>query len=265
MKVLVTGSNSFVGKNMVAYLSHQPEWQIDSWDWDPDVETWPNLRPYDWVIHLDSVVSDNVEEVLFRNFDFSCWLFKECQHHGVNLQYASSSDVYGNTKDFSEYAECHPITPFAWSKYLFDRWAFQQTQTNFVQGFRYFNLYGKWMHLDSNHLMHVWREQARKTGQVIVPNGADLIKRDWIWVGDTCRLQVDFINSVKGSGIWNVGSGLSHSLLDIAEEIAAQEKAEVIASGTEDVKITCANLRHLKETLGKRKWLNVYEWLETES
>jgi hypothetical protein len=27
---------------------------------------------------------------------------------------------------------------------------------------------------------------------------------------------------------------------------------------------TKADLVHLKETIGKRKWLNVYEWLEQE-
>jgi len=27
---------------------------------------------------------------------------------------------------------------------------------------------------------------------------------------------------------------------------------------------TCADLTHLKETIGKRKWLNVYEWLDLE-
>ena len=277
MRVLVTGSNGFIGRNMMSYLGHQPEWQVDGWDWNPDKEQWPDVIEYDWVIHLGAIADmteTDVEKVMHQNFDFSCWLFKECQKHGVDFQYASSSSVYGNTKNFSEYAPCSPQTPYAWSKYLFDRWVFQQPHTTaFVQGFRYFNVYGKWMHLRGHraNAIHKWREQARKDGYIEVWETADKIKRDWTWVGDVCKLHLDFINTVKGSGIWNVGSGLSHSFLDIAEEIAEQEGVELrkIPVPEEEKQrmrsVTCADLTHLKETVGRRKWLNVYEWLELEA
>ena len=275
MKILITGCNGFIGKNMMSYLGHQPEWQVDGWDWTSDKNSWPSVMEYDWVIHLGAIADmteKDVEKVMFQNFDFSCWLFSECQKHKVNLQYASTSSVYGNTKDFSEYAPCRPQTPYAWSKYLFDRWAFQQKQHSFVQGFRYFNVYGKWMYLRETraNAIYKWREQARKQGCVEVWENADKIKRDWTWVGDVCKLHLDFINTVKGSGIWNVGSGLSHSFLDIAEYIAEQEQVELkIISVPEEEKnrwrsYTCADLAHLKETVGKRKWLNVYEWLDLE-
>ncbi len=275
MKVLITGCNGFIGKNMMSYLGHQPEWQVDGWDWTSNKKEWPKVINYDWVIHLGAVADmteTDVEKVMFQNYDFSCWLFLECQKHGVNLQYASSSSVYGDTKDFSEYAVCSPQTPYAWSKYLFDRWAFQQPQHNFVQGFRYFNVYGKWMHLRGRraNAIYKWRQQAKKEGKIEVWNNADKVKRDWTWVGDICKLHLDFITTVKGSGIWNVGSGLSHSFLDIAEYIAEQEDVPIIYIDPPlEEKLrwrnyTCANLTHLKETIGKRKWLNVYEWLDLE-
>lgn len=275
MNILITGCNGFIGKNMMSYLGHQPDWQIDGWDWNSDKKEWPKVINYDWVIHLGAIADmteTDVEKVMLHNFDFSCWLFQQCQKHNVNLQYASSSSVYGNTRDFSEYAACHPQTPYAWSKYLFDRWVFQQPQRAFVQGFRYFNVYGKWMHLREKraNAIYKWREQARKQGVVEVWHNADKIKRDWTWVGDVCKLHLDFINTVKGSGIWNVGSGLSHSFLDIAEYIAEQENVPLkFIDPPEDEKSrwrtsTCADLAHLKETIGSRKWLNVYEWLDLE-
>ncbi len=142
-----------------------------------------------------------------------------------------------------------------------------------VQGFRYFNVYGKWMHLRGSraNAIYKWRQQARKQGYIEVWEGAENIFRDWTWVGDVCRLHTDFIEQVKGSGIWNVGSGLPHSFLDIAETIAEQEGVEIqrIPIPEEEktrmrVK-TCANLEKLKSTIGKRPWLNVYEWLDLES
>jgi ADP-L-glycero-D-manno-heptose 6-epimerase len=275
MKILVTGSEGFIGKNMVAFLSYQPEWQVDGWDWDADESCWPDVRDYDWVIHLGAIADmtdTDVEKVMHQNFDFSCWLFKECQHYGVNLQYASSSSVYGNTKDFSEYAPCNPQTAYAWSKYLFDRWAFQQRQTNFVQGFRYFNVYGKWMHLRGHRANAIskWTDQARKEKRIDVWENAEHIYRDWTWVGDICQLHLDFILKVKGSGIWNAGAGLPHSFLDIAEAIAEREGVpiNIIPMPNDEAgrfrQKTCADLSHLKETIGKRKWLNVYEWLDLE-
>ena len=274
MRVLITGSEGFIGKNMMAFLSHQPDWEVNGWDWHPTER--PDVSTYDWVIHLGAVADmtdSDIDKVLYQNYDFSCWLFNECQQHGVNLQYASSSSVYGNTKDFSEYSMCQPQTVYAWSKYLFDRWVFNQHPTIFVQGFRYFNVYGKWMHLRGTraNAIHKWTEQARKQGYIEVWDNAEHIYRDWTWVGDICQLQLDFINTVKGSGIWNVGSGLSHSFLDIAEAIADQTSAEIRtipmpdAEKTRFRQKTCADLKHLKETIGKRKWLNVYEWIELDS
>ena len=127
MKVLITGSEGFIGKNMSAFLSSQPEWEVDGWEWDPN--EFPDVRTYDWVIHLGAIADmteTDVDKVLTQNLEFSQRLFNECNRHGVHLQYASSSSVYGNTKDTSEYAPCYPQTAYAWSKYLFDRWVFQQ-------------------------------------------------------------------------------------------------------------------------------------------
>ena len=274
MKILVTGHQGFIGRNMISWLGQEEGWHVEGWDWDPT--DWPDVRDYDWVIHLGGIADmtdTDVDKILHQNLEFSQWLFTECQHNGVHLQYASSSSVYSNTKNFAEHAPCLPQTPYAWSKYLFDRWVFNQHPTIYVQGFRYFNVYGKWMNVRGkrSNAIHKWRQQARKDGYIEVWDNADKIKRDWTWVGDVCKLHVDFIKTVNGSGIWNVGSGLPHSFLDIAEYIAEQEGVElrtVSAPPEENDRMrwtTCADLTLLKQTVGKRKWLNVYEWLDHET
>ena len=256
---------------MVGWLQQEEGWQVDGWEWHSNLVL-PDIKIYDWVVHLGAIAdmtNTDVDAILRQNLEFSQWLFKECNSHGVHLQYASSSSVYGNTKDFSEYAPCYPQTAYSWSKFLFDRWVFQQPMSIYVQGFRYFNVYGKYMHLRGNraNIIYKWQKQARKEGKLTVWEGAENIKRDWTWVGDVCRLHMDFIKEVKGSGIWNCGSGLAHSFLDIAEEIAEIEgaKIEFVPIPTEELQRmrykTCANLKHLKETVGKRKWLNVFEYL----
>ena len=270
MRILVTGHEGFIGRNMMDWCHQQFEWEVEGWEYDPN--NLPDVSKYNWVIHLGAVAdmtNDDVDLFMERNFEFSQWLFNECNVHGTNLQYASSSSVYGDTKDYSEYGKCYPQTPYAWSKYLFDRWVFQQEQKIMVQGFRYFNVYGKYMHLRGkrSNAIHKWREQARKEGKLTVWENAEHVYRDWTWVGDVCRLHIDFINDVKGSGIWNVGTGLSHSFLDIAEEIAEQEGVDIEFVPVPETEKTRfrhkvkADLKHLKETVGKRKWLNVFEFL----
>jgi ADP-L-glycero-D-manno-heptose 6-epimerase len=270
MRILVTGHEGFIGKNLLAWLNQEEGWHIDGYEWHPTER--PDVANYDWVIHLGAIADmscTDVEAIMTQNLEFSQWLFNECNYHGVHLQYASSSSVYGNTKDFSEYAPCHPQTPYAWSKFLFDRWVFQQDIKIYVQGFRYFNVYGRYNHLRGKRANAItkWREQARKEGKITVWENAEHIYRDWTHVQDVCRLHIDFIKTVNGSGIWNCGAGLAHSFLDIAEEIAEQENVpiEFIPMPVEErtrmrVK-TKADLTHLKATVGKRKWLNVFEYL----
>jgi ADP-L-glycero-D-manno-heptose 6-epimerase len=267
MKILVTGHNGFIGRNMVEWLSAEG-WQVEGWDYDP--ENLPDVKKYQWVIHLGALTdksNTDIDKFMIQNYEFSQWLFNECQLNEVHLQYASTSAVYGYGKDFSETAECKPLTPYAISKYVFDRWAFRQpAHSAFVHGFRYFNVYGKYMHLRGNqaNIIYKWQEEARKTGQLSVWHTADQVKRDWVWVGDVCKVHIDFIKNVHGSGIWNVGSGLAHSYLDIAEAIAEQEDAviTVVESKGNDIRYkTCADLTLLKATIGKRQWLNVFEYI----
>jgi ADP-L-glycero-D-manno-heptose 6-epimerase len=239
----------------MAYL-HQQGHDVEGWEWDP--KDFPDVRPYDWVVHLGAIADmteTDVDKVLQQNLEFSQQLFNDCNKHGVHLQYASSSSVYGNTKDTSEYAPCYPQTPYAWSKYLFDRWVFNQKPTIMVQGFRYFNVYGKWMHLRGSraNAIYKWRQEARKEGKITVWENAEHVYRDWTWVGDICRLQTDFMTTVNGSGIWNVGTGSPTSFEAVAKEIAKKYNAEIdYIPMPDDIKnqyqkYTCADLTNLRK------------------
>lgn len=267
-RFLVTGYNEFIGRNMIEWLRHE-DWVVEGWAWTDDRDHWPHVNDYDWVIHCveEKDHTQSLDHLLIKNFDFSCWLFTQCNRYGTNLQFISSHEVYGKTRDFSEFSECHPINNYAWTKLLFDHWVFQQQPLNIcVQGFRHFEVYGQYMNLSTRHCdLYKFRQQAQSLGHITVPENADRIKKDFVWVGDVCKLHIDFIKTVVGSGIWNCGSGLSHSIFDIADEIAGQEGVYVDNSlDYNNLMYNCADLTHLKKTIGRRKWLNVFEYIHYE-
>ena len=119
MRILVTGHKGFIGSNMVKELRDH---DVDTYDWDGVV---PGVMDYDWVIHMGAISSTtetDIEKVLTQNLDFSIALYDQCKRFGVNFQYSSSASVYGRGTEFNEESPVDPRTPYAWSKYLFERY-----------------------------------------------------------------------------------------------------------------------------------------------
>jgi ADP-L-glycero-D-manno-heptose 6-epimerase len=267
MKILVTGHKGFIGTNMVWFLTERGH-EVTTYDWDDGVLA---INPVDQVIHLGAIADmteTDTEKVLRQNLDFSIYLFQECNRLGINLQYASSSSVYGNTKNFAEDSACSPQTPYAWSKYLFDRWLSTQQKRIIVQGFRYFNVYGPHMGLRGRRAsaIYKWIKQGQENGFIEVWEDADQIYRDWTHVSDICLLHERFFN-IRDSGVWNVGPGRAYSFREIAESIADKYGFDVITHKMPQEEaprfrqITCANLLNLNKTVGYISWRDVKDYI----
>jgi ADP-L-glycero-D-manno-heptose 6-epimerase len=258
MKILITGYKGFIGQNMVNALKDNHELSLYEWGEEP-----PDFEDLDWCIHLGAISSTaekNVEKVMKQNHDFSCVILMACQMNGVNLQYASSASVYGLGQDFKEDAPKSPQSPYAWSKYLFDRNVeSQKFKDIIVQGFRYFNVYGPHEdHKDQPSPHHAFTKQAEATGVIKLFEGSEDFRRDFIPVQEVIDIHKKFFN-VTESGIWNVGTGTPTSFKNIAETIAARHDAKIeyipmpehLAKQYQ--KYTCADLNKLNATLNDPK------------
>ena len=259
MKILITGHQGFIGQNMMEALSSEHE--VDGLEWN---DALPNLLGYDWVIHLGAITSTtehDVEKVMEYNYDFSRYLLIECEKAGVNLQYASSASVYGTYREFKEDSLKFPKSPYAWSKYLFDRFFekfAEQGRWNKikVQGFRYFNVYGPYEDHKGEQAspFHKFTTQAKETGVIKLFEGSDRFFRDFIHVNDVVDIHKKFLK-INKSGIFNVGTGKPRSFEDVAKEIAAQHNATIeYVPMLDNLKnqyqeFTCADLTHLEDTL----------------
>ena len=227
MKILITGYKGFIGKNLVEHLKdHELSF------YEPG-DTLPSVDGLDWVIHLGALTSTtetNVELVLENNYDFSRWLVNECLKHNVNFQYSSSASVYGQNKDFNENSPVNPQSPYAWSKYLFDRYI-KHTAGSWpikVQGFRYFNVYGPHEDHKGNQASpyHKFEKQAKDTGVIKLFEGSDKFLRDFVPVETVCKIHKHFLG-VSETGIWNIGTGQATSFENVARMIADKYNARI--------------------------------------
>lgn len=228
MRVLVTGHEGFIGKNMVQHLTAAGH-EVCGYEYD--LHESPDVSSYDWVVHLGAISSTterDVEKVLRQNLDFSVWLLHECEAYGVNLQYASSASVYGPGTTFNERSPVYPQSPYAWSKYMFERHAQSTERSITVQGFRYFNVYGHHEEHKGAQASPVTKftQQARKTGAIEVFRDSEFFLRDFVCVDDVCRVHSAMLQC-KESGVWNVGTGHTRSFMEIAEAVAKKEGARI--------------------------------------
>lgn len=270
MKILITGHKGFIGQNLVNALLAEHE--LSFYEWDPNFFPWgklPQVQGLDWVIHLganSSTTEQDLEKIMIQNYDFSKQLYEECNKHGVNLQYASSASVYGNTDNFSVDAPKNPLNYYAWTKYLFDRWIEKRQHSIVVQGFRYFNVYGPNESHKREQASPYTRfiKQATETKKVKVFENSENYKRDFIHVYDVCDIHKQMLN-INKSGIWNVGTGKAVSFLDVAKAVCEKYNSTMeFISMPDNIKnqyqyFTCADNTN---SLFNKEFIDIVEYIK---
>jgi ADP-L-glycero-D-manno-heptose 6-epimerase len=219
MKILLTGHKGFIGSHMLQSLKAKGH-EVDTFEWNDG--NMPSVMEQDWVVHIGGISSTterDIDKILTQNFDFSRQLFDACKRFGVNMQYSSSASIYGMGQVFTEDAAPDPRTPYAWSKYLFERYHTQHQGGNIVQGFRYFNVYGSGEDHKGSQAspFHQFAKQAKETGRIKIFEGSERYQRDFVPVQDVVAMHLRFLTKPT-SGIYNIGTGQTKSFRDVAEQ-----------------------------------------------
>ena len=77
MRIVVTGSAGFIGKNLVKHLRDQNH---DVTEFEYIENSYPDPSLYDWVIHLGAISSTterNVELIMNQNYEYSLKLLQK--------------------------------------------------------------------------------------------------------------------------------------------------------------------------------------------
>lgn len=264
MKLLITGSKGFIGSHAIEQAHKYGHMVFSSFDWKDSNIITEIFHPtsVEAVMHfgaISSTTETNIESILYQNYDFSVWLLNLCNDLNIPFQFASSASIYGLGNDFTESAPPDPRTPYAWSKYLFERYITQHHWKIPVQVFRYFNVYGdKGEEHKANQASpyYTFTKQALNTGIIYVFENSHEYFRDFVHVDTLLELQFKFLN-LPISGVWNIGTGQPKSFLEVAEEIAEKYNAKIeFIPMPENLKnsyqkYTCANLTKLYNTINK--------------
>ena len=258
MKILLTGHRGFIGSRLLAALRGRGD-DVTTYEYDDGPR--PGVMDFEWVIHagaISSTTEKDIDKVLRQNYEFSMDLYDECKTFGVNLQYSSSASVYGLNKEFCENSPLDPRTPYAWSKYLFERYVKQHHHDSpIVQGFRYFNV---WASEGEDHKGNQaspfaqFKRQALETGKIKLFENSENYRRDFVHVDTIVDYHLKFLESSR-SGIFNMGTGKTMSFYDVADMVAEEYHAEIEIIPMPEIlkssyqEYTCADMRKTNEVV----------------
>jgi ADP-L-glycero-D-manno-heptose 6-epimerase len=257
MNILLTGHKGFIGQNLMNSLDADGH-NVFVYDWESP--GFPSVEGLDWCLHVGAISSTaekDVDKIMNQNYDFSRWLLLECNKHNVNFQFSSSASVYGLGENFNEEAPVNPQSPYAWSKYLFERFA---TKISVgwkikIQMFRYFNVYGAGEdHKEQPSPYTVFERQAKETGTIKLFEGSENYLRDFVPIETIVSVHKKFFD-VDKSGIWNVGTGRPTSFESVARMVAEKYNARVEYIPMPEhlknqyQKYTCADLTKIRQEI----------------
>lgn len=252
----ITGSAGFIGSALVWDLNKNGFDDILIVDSLDESEKWKNLRNLRFsdfmdkeefierlekgeldgkiedIIHLGAC-SDTMERdadfLIRNNYEYSKRIAIWCLKRGKRLIYASSAATYGDgsrgfSDDHSLLPTLYPLNIYAYSKHLFDLWAYRNGFLEKMVGLKYFNVFGpnEYHKGEMRSVVHKAFQQVQEEGKVKLfksynPNFADGWQlRDFLYVKDAVDITLFLYQNNNARGIYNVGSGTARSFYDLA-------------------------------------------------
>ena len=205
MRVLVTGTNGFIGSQLKKYFDNPLEMNEDvlvTKEWLDE------NNPYA-VLHVgacSNTLETDVNYIMKVNFESTKILTDWCKANNRCMIYSSSAASYGTNGE-------HPSNLYGWSKYV----AEQYVISNGGIALRYFNVYGPGEEHKGN--MASMAYQMMKAGSAKLFPGKP--KRDFIYVDDVAiaNLHAFAHYNVLSGKKYDVGLGEAHSFEYIADAL----------------------------------------------
>ena len=272
--ILITGASGFIGAPLVAEIRSAGHEVFAAGRAQGDIceeATWAAFPDVDVVIHLagKSFVPEswvNPAAFVRSNVQGTLGALEYCRTRGARLIYLSSY-MYGQPErlPIPESAPVSAVKPYALTKKLAE-----EAAQFYVSGFkvpvtilRLFNVYGPGQ--SAQFLIPSIVQQAR-AGETIRVKDLEP-RRDYVYVTDVLRAVVAALGSKQPGGVYNVGSGVSHS---VAQVIAAIQRTwgtacPVISEGVRrpgEIMDTVADITRARQQLGWEPLFDLSQGIE---
>lgn len=235
--IVISGSSGFIGKNLINLLLESNKYTIVALDIETGTDLTQkkqlkNIPPFEIFIHLANLVyvpaSYKNPELFYRvNYLTTLNALELCRNNNAKIIYISSY-LYGNPR-YLPIDENHPINPtnpYAQSKYICEKLCegyYRDFGVN-TTILRPFNIYGAGQ---KGYLLIPEIIQQLKEGKKQILLRDPNPRRDYINVMDVARAIIKAIDIKGNNSIYNVCSGISHSVKEITEIINAKLKNPV--------------------------------------
>ena len=196
-------------------------------------------------------------------------IFKIASELKIKVVYASSSSVYGDIKKIpiTEDFDRNPINPYGLTKledeYLAETYSKSGTQ---IIGLRYFNVYGIGQSLDYAGVITKFLDKINEGKHPIIFGDGSQV-RDFIFVEDVVKANLESMLSNTKSGFFNIGTGNAISINDLASlmiKISGKSlEVEYNKLPVGDIKLSKADTCISAATLGWRSQTTLEEGLQT--
>jgi ADP-L-glycero-D-manno-heptose 6-epimerase len=257
--IIVTGGAGFIGSALVWRLNQIGKEDIVIVDNFGKTDKWKNLLglnyfemieikeflnriiddnlPFDvdCIVHLGAC-SDTTEKdgdfLHENNTKYTIELAKFCLPKKIKFIVASSAATYGDGEkgyadDENNLLSLRPLNMYAYSKHMFDIWAYKEEIIDKIVILKYFNVYGpnEYHKGEMRSVVHKAFEQIQAEGKIKLfksykseyADGEQ--KRDFIYVKDAVDATLFFIQNNSINGVFNIGTGIARSWNDLAKAI----------------------------------------------
>ena len=259
MKILITGSTGFVGRNVKEYLEKQGQYQIyapssKELDCIDEIAVTEYLRQhcFDYVLHF-AVYGDGIDKRkdgnkildynlrMFLNFAKNSECYGKMFYTGSGAEYDKRYDICGVTEQ--EIGKTIPVDQYGLMKYIVGQLI--ENSKN-IYNLRLFGIFGKYEYYPVKFISNVCCKVVKGIPLTMRQN----VYFDYLWVEDFCRMIEFFLCNEPQKHTYNMVSGQRISLLEICKtvlQISGKELSIFICKEGLAKEYTAKNERFIKE------------------
>ena len=290
MKIIVTGCAGFIGSHIVDECINRG-WTVHGIDnlttgrkeninpkcdfIDADIREfdYASLGKVDGVFHTAALarIQPSFQKPLEYqsvNVTGTLRIIQYAINYGAKIVFSSSSSVYGVKGKLSapidEKYPLNPCSPYAYQKLFCENYLdlFHDTYGLKYMALRYFNVYGERQIPNGAYaaVIGIFLDKHKK-GEPFPIYGDGMQKRDFTYVKDVVDANIRAFLCDKEEGVYNIGSGGNHSIIDIANYIDYTHPIDHLPERIGEAQETLADFRHAWTAFGWQPKTKIKDWI----